>query len=180
MRIRVFPTLILLITVEWSLTMRAPLSVALAAAVLLMGSVLILLAIVLMFTNAVESYRIAGKPLSGIVNARLFAYGVLPVCFSLLGVITSVGLLGLREWARKMAIFLSVGPMTICGLLLLLRPAAIFPPDAGAKYAILAVGDLGIVVYACMFVILVPVSVWWLVLFTRESVRSQFRSQKTL
>ena len=133
-----------------------------------------------MFTNAVESYRIAGKPLSGIVNARLFAYAVLPLCFSLLGVATSAGLLGLREWARKMAIFNSVAPVTVCGLLLLLRPNAIFPPDAGAKYAILAVGDLGIIVYAYMFMILIPVSVWWLVLFTRESVRSQFRSQKTL
>ena len=129
-----------------------------------------------MFTTAVESYRIAGKPPSGIVNARLFAYAVLPFCFSLLGVATSAGLLGLREWARKMAIFLSVGAVTICGLLLLLRPDAIFPPDVGATYAILVVGDLGIVAYACMFMILVPVSVWWLFLFTRESVCSRFRS----
>jgi len=82
----------------------------------------------------------------------------------------------MREWARKMAIFLSVAPVTICGLLLLLHPDAIFPPDVGAKYAILAVGDLGIVVYACMFVILIPVSVWWLILFTRKSVYSQFCS----
>jgi hypothetical protein len=158
--------------------MKAPLSVVLAAAVLFVGSVLILLAIVLMFTDAVESYRIAGRPLSGIVNARLFAYAVLPISFSLLGVATSVGLFGLREWARKMAIFLSVAPVTICGLLLLLRPEAIFQPDVGAT--ILVVGDLGIVVYAYMFVILIPVSVWWLILFTRESMRSQFRSQKTL
>jgi hypothetical protein len=154
--------------------------VVLAAAVLFMGSVLILLATVLMFTNAVESYHIAGQPLSGIVNARLFAYAVLPFCFSLLGTATSVGLFGLREWARKMTIFLSVAPVSICGLLLLLRPEAIFHPDIGSKYAILAVGDLGIVVYACMFMILIPVSAWWLVLFTRESVRFQFRSQKTL
>jgi hypothetical protein len=137
-----------------------------------MGSVLILLATVLMFTDAVESYRIAGQPLSGIVNARLFAYAVLPFCFSLLGVATSVGLFGLREWARKMAIFLSVAPVTICGLLLLLHPDAIFPRDV--KYAILSVGSMGIAVYAYMFMILIPVSVWWLVLFTRESVRSQF------
>ena len=140
-----------------------------------MGSVLILLATVLMFTNAVESYRIAGQPLSGIVNARLFAYAVLPLCFSLIGVASSAGLFVLREWARKMAIFLSVAPVTICGLLLLLRPDAIFPPDVGSKYAILAVGDLGIVMYAFMFTILIPVSAWWLFLFTRESVRSQFR-----
>ncbi len=55
------------------------------------------------------------------VNARLVAYVVLPLCFSLLGLITSVGLFGLREWARKVAIFLSVAPVTICGLLLLLE-----------------------------------------------------------
>jgi hypothetical protein len=148
--------------------------------VLLTGSVLILLATVWMFTDAVESYRDAGQPLSGIVNARVFAYAVLPFCFSLLGVASSVGLFGLREWARKMAIFLSVAPITICGLLLLLRPEAIFPPDTGLKYAILTVGDLGIAVYAYMFMILIPVSAWWLVLFTRESVRSEFRSEKTL
>src|SRR5260370_21137564 len=128
-----------------------------------------------MFTNAVESYRIAEQPLSGIVNARLFAYAVLPFCFSLLGVATSVGLFGLREWARKVAIFLSVAPVTICGLLLLLRPDAIFQPDIGLKYAILNVAHLGILVYAWMFVILIPVSVWWLILFTSKSVPSQFR-----
>jgi hypothetical protein len=146
--------------------------------VFLIGSVLILLSTVLVFTDAAESYRDAGQPLSGIVNARLFAYAVLPICFSLLGVATSVGLFGMREWARKMAIFLSVAPVTICGLLLLLYPDAIFPPDVGAKYAILAVGDLGIVIYACMFTILIPVSVSWLILFTRESIRSQFRRAK--
>ena len=79
-----------------------------------------------------------------------------------------------------MAIFLSVAPVTICGLLLLLRPEAIFHPDTGLKYAILTVGDLGIAVYAYMFMILIPVSAWWLILFTRQSVRSQFRSEKTL
>jgi hypothetical protein len=142
------------------------------------GSVLILLATVWIFTDAVESYRIAGQPLSGIVNARLFAYAVLPFCFSLLGVATSVGLFGLREWARKMAIFLSVAPVTICGLLLLLHPDAIFPPDV--QYAILTVGSMGIAVYAYMFMILIPVSAWWLILFTRQCVRSQFRSEKTL
>ena len=150
----------------------------LAAAVLLTGSALILLASVWVFADAAESYRDAGQPLSRIVNARVFAYAVLPFCLSLLGVASTAGLFGLREWARKMAIFLSVAPVTICGLLLLLRPEAIFQPDVGAT--ILVVGDLGIVVYAYMFVILIPVSVWWLILFTRESMRSQFRSQKTL
>jgi hypothetical protein len=79
------------------LTIKAPLSVVWAAAMLLTGSVLILLASLLIFTSAVESYRNAGQALSGIVNARLVTYVVLPLCFSLLGVITSVGLFGLRE-----------------------------------------------------------------------------------
>jgi hypothetical protein len=139
------------------------------------GSVLILVASVWIFADAAESYGDAGRPLSGIVNARVFAYAVLPFCFSLLGVTTSVGLFGMREWARKMAIFLSVAPVTICGLLLLLHPDAIFPPDV--QYAILAVGSMGTAVYAYMFMILIPVSVWLLILFTRDSVRSQFRSQ---
>ena len=147
----------------------------LAAAVLLTGSALILLASVWVFADAAESYRDAGQPLSRIVNARVFAYAVLPFCLSLLGVASTAGLFGLREWARKMAIFLSVAPVTICGLLLLLHPDAIFPPDV--QYAILAPGSMGIAVYAYMFMILIPVSVWWLILFTRDSVRSQFRSQ---
>jgi len=105
----------------------------LAAAVLLTGSALILLASVWVFADAAESYRDAGQPLSRIVNARVFAYAVLPFCLSLLGVASTAGLFGLREWARKMAIFLSVAPVTICGLLLLLRPEAIFHPDTGLK-----------------------------------------------
>jgi hypothetical protein len=40
----------------------------------------------------------------------------------------------------------TVAPVTICGLLLLLHPDAIFPRDV--KYAILAVGSMGIAVYA--------------------------------
>lgn len=143
---------------------------------LLMGSLIIFLGSLLMFTNAVESYRLVGKALSGIVNARLFAFFVLPVSFSLQGIVTAVGLFGLREWARKSAIFLSIAPVMSCALLVLFRPQAIFPPDS-AQYTILVVGDFGIVFYAYMLVILIPISAWWLILFTRESLRSQFHER---
>jgi hypothetical protein len=152
----------------------------LAAAVLLTGSALILLASVWVFADAAESYRDAGQPLSRIVNARVFAYAVLPFCLSLLGVASSVGLFGLREWARKMAIFLSVAPVAICGLLLLLRPEAIFHPDTGLKVRDSygwRPGYNGVCIHVYDFI---PVSGWWLILFTRQSVRSQFRSEKTL
>ena len=142
---------------------------------LLIGCIIVLLVSIVIFTSAVESYRNAGQALSGIINARLLAYVIVPLCFSLLGVVASVGLFGLREWARKIVMFLSIVPVTTCALLVLLRPEAIFPSDTGLQYAILTVGSLGIVMYEYMLVILIPVSVWWLVLFTRKNVRSQFQ-----
>lgn len=156
--------------------MRAPPSVAGAAVVLLTGSVIAFLGCLLMFGNAVESYRLAGQVLSGLVNARLFAFFILPVSFALLGIVASVGLFGMRQWARKVAIFLSVAPVVSCALLVGFRPEAVFPSDTGSKYAILTIGSMGIVMYTFMLVILTPLSAWWLILFTRESVRSQFRS----
>src|SRR5207248_889387 len=122
----------------------------------------------IMFANAVDSYRVAGQALSGIVNEGLFVFSVLPVSFSSLGVATAIGLFGLREWARKSAIFLSIAPVMSCGLLLLFRPEAIFPRE-NLQGAILTLGSLGIVLVTYMFVILIPISIWWYILFTRVS-----------
>jgi hypothetical protein len=83
----------------------------------------------------------------------------------------------LREWARKSAIFLSVVPVISCASLLLFRPDAVFPSDAGSQYAILTVGSLGTVICAYLLVIQVPLSAWWLILFTSAKVRAQFRSE---
>ena len=154
--------------------MKASRSVAGASVVLLMGSLITFLGSLLMFADAVESYHLAGQPLSGIVNARLLVFFVLPASFSLLGIVTAIGLFALREWARKSAIFLSTIPVISCASLLLVRPGAVFPLDA--QYAILTVGSLGIVMCAYLLVILIPVSAWWLILFTRAKVRAQFRS----
>jgi len=57
-----------------------------------------------------------------------------------------VGLFGMREWAWKTTIFLSVAPSHDLWIASPLQPEAIFRPDAGIKYAILTVGDFGIVV----------------------------------
>ncbi len=154
--------------------MKTPRSVAAASVVLLIGSLVILLASLSMFADAVESYRAASQALSGILNARLFVFTGLPVSFSSLGVATAIGLFGLCEWARKSAIFLSIAPVMSCALLLLFRPEAVFPPE-NLQGAILTIGSLGIVLVMYMFVILSPISIWWYILFTRVSVRSQFR-----
>jgi len=90
------------------------------------------------------------------------------IAFSLLGIITSIGLLHLREPARKAAIFLSTVSLLILvlGLSFLLAVArSTHNPLFGAAFLL----------YGALFVILIPISIWWLVLLRRESVRSQFR-----
>ena len=83
----------------------------------------------------------------------------LPFLFSLVAAVSSIGLLRLREWARTMTLGLATFPVSACALFLILHhPHAFEFPIEKPLLAILA-----------------PVSVWWWVLFTRRSVRSQFR-----
>lgn len=102
-----------------------------------------------------------------------------PVLFSLLAVATSIGLMFLQEWARKTTIFLAIAPALGCALLLILRPPSILP-SAGPneQQALMTVGS-GLVpaIFLYLLVILIPISIWWLVLFTRPSVKAQFRAK---
>jgi hypothetical protein len=156
-------------------SIKASPSIAWAAVFMLVGGLLFFLGSLLILVTAIQSYRDAGRPISGMLNAGLLAYVVLPLSFSLLAVVASVGLFGLRQWACKVSIFLSVAPVTTCVLLLLWRPEAVFPSNAGLKYAILTVGSFGDVMYIYTTILLIPISIWWLILFTRPSVRSQFQ-----
>jgi len=100
-----------------------------------------------------------------------------PVLFGLMAVATSIGLVFLREWARKATIFLAAAPVLGCALLLVLRPPSILPrAKPNEQLALMTVGSgLLFDIYLSLFLILIPISVWWLILFTRTSVRSQFR-----
>lgn len=102
---------------------------------------------------------------------------VLPVGFAVLGLVTSIGLWRLREWARQRTIFLSIVPVTVYTLLLLLHPQSLFgtQDSPGGLYA---VGDIYGFVVGCLIAVLIPISIGWLVLFTRPSVKAQFRSGK--
>ena len=142
---------------------------------LLAGSLIMLLGSVVTFTSAIESYRHAGQALSGLISARLLAYVVFPLFFSLLGVITSGGLFGLREWARRAAVFLATVPALGCGLLLLVRPRSVFPEDIprGPVYAPFV--GFGLAIYEVLFCFLAPFSLWFLIVFTRKSVKARFR-----
>ena len=93
----------------------------------------------------------------------------LPILFSLIAVVTSIGLLRLREWARRATLYLGTLPVSGCALFLILY----HPRDAyGAPFA---VRDISHLVGKILLAILIPVSIWWWVLFTRNTVRSQFR-----
>lgn len=98
-------------------------------------------------------------------------YVALPICLSLFGVLTSIGLGHLREWARRVTLYFPAGPLLTCVLWLILH----HPRPLGD--ALLVVGDLSNAFAAFWLGILAPVSVWWWILFTRESVRSQFRQR---
>jgi hypothetical protein len=103
-----------------------------------------------------------------------------PVLFGLLAVATSIGLAFLQEWARKATIFLATAPALGCVLLLILRPPSIMPrAEPDEQQALMTVGSgLLPAIFLCLLVILIPIGVWWLVLFTRPSVKAQFQSGK--
>jgi hypothetical protein len=93
----------------------------------------------------------------------------LPFLFSFVAVVTSVGLFRLREWARRATLYLATFPVSGCALFLILY----HPQDVyGAPFA---VRDVSHLVGTVLLAILIPISFWWWVLFTRNTVRSQFR-----
>jgi hypothetical protein len=135
--------------------LRAPASIVALATVLLIGCVLVP----------------AGSFYLWFVNPA-FLYFLLPItaiefAFSLLDIVTSIGLLLLREPARKAAFF---------------RP---FPFSSSSFALMILVGarrsthNLAVAIPAlisgALFVILLPLSVCWLVRLRRDRVRSQFR-----
>jgi hypothetical protein len=93
---------------------------------------------------------------------RILIYLGLPFLFSLVAVASSIGLLRLRGWARTMTLCLATLPVASCVLDL------IFDHPPGQWEKIVPVDKI-------LLAILAPVSIWWWALFTRPSVRSQFR-----
>jgi hypothetical protein len=83
--------------------------------------------------------------------------------FSLAGIVASAGLLRLREWARTTTLCLATLPLLWCALFLML-----YEPKLPRSY------DIVRPIVEILFGLLVPISFWWWVLFTRSSVRSQF------
>ena len=93
---------------------------------------------------------------------RILIYLGLPFLFSLVAAASSIGLLRLRGWARTLTLCLATLPVSSYVLDL------IFDHPLPGELDILPVPEIFVAIS-------VPVSIWWWVLFTRPSVRSQFR-----
>jgi hypothetical protein len=164
--------------------MNLPTSVIATAVVEFLGSVLALFVSLVFLQADIDRYRMSEKlvhiygPASAfhfLDPAFYIVYMVLPMSFGLLGIVCALGLLRLREWARKGTLFLATVPVLVCVLLVLFHPSAVFPPDPGQGTILAFGGGVYLALFVYLLVVLIPISIWWQILLTREGVRSQFR-----
>jgi len=153
-------------------------SVFAVAVVQFLGSLAILVPFGLFLVDQLELYRLRHYPPNYLFSHPSLVSVLigLPAGLCSAGIVTSIGLLRVREWARKITLFLSIVPVSACAILVLLRPASVFPPaKPNEQLAILTVGSgLGLVFCEYCLVLLTPFSLWWLILFTRPSIKALF------
>jgi hypothetical protein len=149
-------------------------SIVAVAAVQFLGSLAILLLPAVLLTDEIHFHRwypAAYQPKSAGFYVVLVA---LPICLSRFGVITSIGVVRQRVWARRVTLFFATIPTLICVLWLILHH-----PRAVGDSSLLVVGELSNALAAYLLVVLAPISLWWWILFTGKSVRSQFRGRSS-
>ena len=149
-------------------------SIIAVAAAQFLGSLAILLLPAVLLTDEIHLHRwyhAAYHPKSASFYVVLVA---LPICLSLFGIITSIGLVRRRVWARRVTLFFATIPTLICVVWLILHH-----PRAVGDSSLLVVGDLSNALAAYLLVVLAPISLWWWILFTGKSVRSQFSGRSS-
>jgi len=160
---------------------QAPASIAAVAIVQFIGSVILLIPAGVFFLAEFQLYRLYAQTYRALHPGVYIFYIVLPIVFALTGIITPIGLGFLQEWARKCTLFLAVVPATVYAALLILRPPSVFPGGRAGEGALLTIGgDIYFDAVAGVVCLLVPVSIWWLLLFTEQGVKAQFRSDKVI
>lgn len=87
-----------------------------------------------------------------------------PFAFACVGVVTAIGLFGLRGWARQATLYLATLQVFGCAVFLFRYQPPAF--------------DIVRPIATILLVILIVVSIWWWVLFTSKSVRSQFERKR--
>jgi len=113
-----------------------------------------------------------GEPVLATFSFFILGIAVIPPMLALLGLQTGLGLLRLLPWSRKSALLWAAISLLCCAVLMVRYPYEIFTID-NEHFR----GDLAITAQffvQAMLILLVPTSIWWLILFTRESVKKQF------
>ena len=171
--------------------MNGPGSVVAVAAIQILGSALAAFLSGAMLWSEIQIYFLVKRSLETYGSSAhirfefldplvYLTYIFFPLAIGLLGMGSSMGLLCMREWARKTTIFLATVPVSVCVLLVILRPRTLFPPDPGQGAMLAFGGGVYLVLLMYLLIVLIPISIWFYKVLTRESIRSQFRSQKTL
>jgi len=148
--------------------MKRSIAVTISAIIALIGSVLPLGSGVL---TAIMVILLPSRPSLGPqpIGAALFGalVMVLPGAW---GIATGIGLLLLKGWARiSIIVFASLLALCVFGApMMLLIP---FPPTPGADASLMSGIRIGMAVF---YLVLAGIGIWWLVLFTRPSVKLQF------
>jgi hypothetical protein len=97
---------------------------------------------------------------------------VIPPVLALLGFQTGIGLLRLHPWSRKSALVWALVSLLFCGVLMVRYPYEIFSIDN--QHFIPDFAILKQFFVQSILILLFPTSIWWLVLFTRKSVKAKF------
>jgi len=162
--------------------MKRSIGVTVIAILSLLGSLFALLmgafvAVIPFFAPEVDS---GASPLSpGFFKVMMVVAALIYILPAIWGIITSVGLFRLKEWARISIIIFSVLLILMSafgGLISLVMPTP--PVPNRADVANVATGVR--IFMGALTAVMVGIGVWWLVFFTRGRTKQQFRPLPTV
>ncbi len=159
--------------------MKRSAGVLIGGIVLLVGSLMILLLAVMVgiaFSVAPSTVPDTTTPApAAFARFGLVVALVMILAPAIWGIITSVGVFRLKEWARISMIV--IGVLTAffngCAAAIILALPLPLPQSTNMDAAVFSSIRIGIAVF---YIVLVGIGVWWVVLFTRRSVKAQFAS----
>jgi len=156
--------------------MRRSIGVTVIAVLSLLGSLFMLLMAALMVLLPFLSSKVESKesPFSpGFFKLMMLFAALMYLLPAIWGIVTSIGLLRLKEWARISIIVFSVLLILMSGfsaLMFLVIPMPL-PPNQPAAANVMS----GVHVFMTLFAAgLMGIGIWWLVFFTRAGVKQQF------
>lgn len=152
-----------------------PAAITAAATLAIVGSCIALLAwgwFSYYLFETVQSFHLKRIPLKNWEILFIGAVAVVPPVLAILGLQTGAGLFRLNAWARKSALCWAGASLLFCAYLLASHPYQILVIDSDQWSSELAL--LKQFFAQALLIALVPVSIWWIFLFTRTSVKAQF------